>query len=61
MNDRYMQFNMDVEGCQEGDIFRWSDGNKYRLVKKTTTAVAVERYFWFDAVGSWLVRKIGRS
>jgi Lhr-like helicase len=32
-----------------GDIIL-VEGKKYRVTKKTRTAVAVERYFWFDAL-----------
>lgn len=32
-----------------GDIIQ-VDGRNYRIDKKTCTAIAVSRYFWFDAL-----------
>lgn len=43
-----------------GDVLKWSDGKRYLLTKKTSTSVAMQRYFWFDAVGDWLRRKFGQ-
>jgi hypothetical protein len=41
----------DLKGYNVGDIISLGDNN-YKLVKKTTTAVAIERYYfwnkWFD-------------
>ena len=41
-----------------GDIIK-VQGKNYRIVKKTTTAVAVERYFFFDRWMDKLGRKDG--
>jgi hypothetical protein len=52
----------DVLGVNEGEVFQ-IDGKTFRLEKKTSTAIAVRRYFWFDAVCEWLTRTrpVGRS
>jgi hypothetical protein len=39
-----------------GDIIK-VQGKNHRITKKTTTAVAVERYFWFDRLYDKWVRK----
>jgi hypothetical protein len=47
-----MTFNIDLEtfdAALVGDIIL-VEGKKYRVTKKTRTAVAAERYFWFDAL-----------
>lgn len=50
-------FTTNTAFFDEGDIIV-VDGKKYRAVKKTTTAVAVERYYWFDAIWD---RYVGRK
>ena len=47
-----MTFNINPEtlvNAVVGDIIL-VEGKKYRVTKKTRTAVAAERYFWFDAL-----------
>ena len=40
-----------------GKIIKVSDRN-YRITKMTTTAIAVERYYWFDRLyDKWKDRK----
>lgn len=39
-----------------GDIVT-IDGRRHKLTRKTLTAVAVERYFWFDALFDKLTKK----
>lgn len=39
-----------------GDIIK-VQGKNYRITKKTTTAVAVERYYWFDRLYDKWVKK----
>jgi uncharacterized protein YkvS len=34
-----------------GDIVTFTDGKRYKIEKKTTTACAVTRYYWFH---EWL-------
>lgn len=48
-----------VRRDQVGDIFKHTDGHRYKVTKKTLTAIAVERYYWFDGLYDWLVSKIG--
>jgi hypothetical protein len=38
-----------LAGAVVGDIIL-VEGKKYRITKLTRTAVAVERYYWFDAL-----------
>ena len=38
-----------------GSIIK-SNGRKYKVTKKTTTAMAVERYYWFDALWDKLIK-----
>jgi hypothetical protein len=40
-----------------GDIIKYN-GKNHRVTKNTRTAVALERYYWWDAVYDWCVRKI---
>jgi hypothetical protein len=37
----------DVKDIRSGDLFV-VNGKRYQLLKKTTTAVSVRRYYWFD-------------
>lgn len=39
-----IEFNPD---WRVGDIIK-VQGKNHRIVKKTTTAIATERYYWFD-------------
>lgn len=47
-----------VRDYSTGDVVKIA-GKKYRLLKKTTTACAVVRYYWIDSVVDWLGRKFG--
>lgn len=47
----------DVQNYSQGDIIRLQ-GKSYRLTKKTTTAIAISRYYWFDRVIDWAGSKI---
>lgn len=42
-----------------GDVFT-HNGSRYKILKKTRTAVAVERYYffdaWFDAFHDWAMK-----
>lgn len=40
-----IEFNPD---WKVGDIIRIGDGHEYRISKKTTTALAVERYYFWN-------------
>jgi hypothetical protein len=42
-----------------GDIIK-VDGHNYRITKKAKTAIAVERYYWFDRLYDW-VKEIGEK
>ena len=44
----YLQFDGDINALRVGDIITLKDGKQYKLTKKTRSAVAVERYYWFD-------------
>lgn len=48
-----------VRRDQVGDVFTHTDGHRYKVTKKTTTAIAVTRHYWFDALFDWLIKKIG--
>ena len=49
------------------DAFRWAkvgdivsiDGRRHRLLKKTSTAVSVQRHYWFDDLLVKVFRKLG--
>ena len=42
---------------QVGDIIK-VENRSYRITKKTTTAMAIERYYWFDRLyDKWKDRK----
>lgn len=47
----------DVRHYCTGEIIK-IDGKKYRLMKKTSTAISIERYYWFHAVADWVIDKI---
>lgn len=40
-----------------GDIFTHTDGHRYRVTKKTRSAIAVERYYWYHAFLNKLMKK----
>ena len=46
-----IEFNPD---WKDGRVIRIGDGKSYKIVKKTTTAIAVERYYfwnrWWDTL-----------
>jgi hypothetical protein len=42
--------------AKPGDIVS-IDGRRHKLLKKTTTAVSVKRYYWFDALFDKLIKK----
>lgn len=48
-----------VRRDQVGDVFKHTDGNRYKVTKKTMTAIAVVRYYWWDAAYDWFTSKIG--
>lgn len=50
-----LSFTADTANFSEGDIIT-VDGKKYKCQKKTSTAVAITRYFWFDALWDRLVK-----
>lgn len=47
----------DPVSLKVGDIVSLKSGRKYRITKKTTTAVAVERYFWWDKIFDKIFRR----
>lgn len=46
----------EVTGYSVGDIIKLRDGKRYRLQKKTATACAFVRHYWFDAAIDWIKR-----
>jgi hypothetical protein len=46
-----------VEGVCAGDVFKWN-GKRYRIQKRTRSAISVTRYYWFDAASDWIVRRV---
>ena len=44
----YMQYDGDISDLKIGDVFKMRDGLQYKLTKKTRSAVAVERYYWWN-------------
>ena len=40
-----------------GDIID-IDGKKFKITKKTNTAIAVERWYWFDKIIAKLLKRI---
>jgi len=42
---------------QVGDIIL-QDGKKYKIIKKTLTAISVVRYFWWNRLYEWIERKL---
>ncbi len=53
----YLQFDGDVNELSVGDIITLKDGARYKLIKKTNSAVAVQRYTWFDKLCDKLFKK----
>ena len=56
-----MDFSVDPEIVRRddvGDVFINTDGHRYKVTKKTRTALAVTRYYWFDAAYDWIVSKV---
>lgn len=53
----YLNFDGDVNELTVGDIITLRDGKQYKLTKKTRSAVAVERYTWFDKMCDKYLRK----
>lgn len=43
-----------VEGVDAGEVFKWN-GKKYRIQKKTRSAISVTRHYWFDAAWDEIV------
>jgi hypothetical protein len=61
MREYVMSLNPDdIRGRAVGDTFK-HQGKDYRLIKKTSTAILAQRYYWFDRVGEWMWSKLGRS
>jgi len=48
------------EDLKVGDIVQ-VDGKNHKIIKKTTTAVSAERYYWFDRVGDFIGRMLGNK
>ncbi len=44
-----------VRQDQEGDVFTHTDGHKYKVIKKTRTAMSVERYYWWNHWWDWMM------
>lgn len=56
-----MGFSVDPEIVRRddvGDVFIHTDGHRYKVTKKTRTALAVTRHYWFDAAYDWIVCKV---
>ena len=47
----------EVEDVLVGEIFVLR-GKRYKLLKKTSTAVSIKRWYWFDDFGVWLCKKL---
>lgn len=47
-----------LNGLIVGDIIK-VEGKNYRIEKKTCTAIAVSRYYWFDALWDRTRRVMG--
>lgn len=50
----------EVKNVQPGDVFTLR-GQRYKLNKKTSTAISVTRWYWFNVVLDWLGRKLVRN
>lgn len=48
----------DIRGLLVGDIIK-VDGKNYKIEKKACTAIAVSRYYWFDALWDRTRRVMG--
>lgn len=48
----------EIGSYSTGDVF-YLRGKRYRLLKKTSTVVSLQRYYWFDAVADWIGRQLG--
>jgi hypothetical protein len=48
---------IDVEGKCVGDIID-INGKRFKITKKTNTAIAVERWYWFDKIIAKLLKRI---
>jgi len=46
----YLQFDGDVDELNVDDIITFKDGKRYKITKKTRTAIACERYFWYNKI-----------
>lgn len=42
--------------AQKGDIILLGD-KRYIIRRKGTTAMSVDRYYWFDAVWDWFTKR----
>ena len=52
-----MQINVAIAPYwRVGDIIKL-DGKSHKITKKTTTAIAVERYYWFDRLVDKYLRR----
>lgn len=50
-----------VEGVDVGDVFKWQ-GKNWKITKKTRTAIAVSRHYWFDTLYERILNKLkGRA
>ena len=47
------EITTDNNGFEVGTVIRCSDGYNYIITKKTTTAIAIQRYYWWDRIIAW--------
>jgi hypothetical protein len=52
----HTDFNV-IRASNVGDVVHLADGHNYKLIKKTTTAASLERYYWWDKLYDKYVRK----
>lgn len=57
----YLNFDGDVDELNVGDIIKLKDGKDYKITKKTKTALAVERWMWYNKIIEKLEKKFGKS
>ena len=56
MNELNVSYE-EVEDVVVGDIFSIR-GKRYKLLKRTTTAISVVRWHWYDDVTVWMQKKL---
>lgn len=54
-----MEFQLEYrpDGLQPGQIITLISGDKYKITRKGSTAIAATRYYWFDALWDWATSK----